>query len=244
MSDSSLIAATLDVRHCKTTRNQVQATFYCPDFLPLNARRIQPLLQRQDFTIAFDTSELRLGFQESGGDPAQRLISFAPALYVSRHPLHRRQARFDRVGGWPVSDATPLLYPSDASSAFLPLIRGTSENIAFRSNPKQQNGDFRASRCVFLCGFGYQELSYYDTFRYDRNTLGARSRCTLGASGVMRAQARWRYSEGLKVSLLIFSDRIFDSRVDRGMPSLVAAPEGPKTRPALSRRAASIISFS
>jgi len=28
----------------------------------------------------------------------QRLISFSPTLYVSRHPLHRRQTRFDRVG--------------------------------------------------------------------------------------------------------------------------------------------------
>jgi hypothetical protein len=50
------------------------------------------------FLIAFDASELLLGFQESGGGPAQRLISCAPTLYVSRHPLHGRQARFDRVG--------------------------------------------------------------------------------------------------------------------------------------------------
>src|SRR6266852_6332744 len=50
--------------------------------------------------------------------------------------------------------------------------------------------------------------------------------------------------ELLKRFLLILSDRILDSRVDRAMPSLVAAPEGPKTRPALSRKAASIISFS
>ena len=48
----------------------------------------------------------------------------------------------------------------------------------------------------------------------------------------------------LKLFLLIFSDRILDSKVDRAMPSLVAAPEGPKTRPALSRKAVSIISFS
>src|SRR5258708_5964484 len=50
--------------------------------------------------------------------------------------------------------------------------------------------------------------------------------------------------ELLKRFLLILSDRILDSRVDRAMPSLVAAPEGPKTRPALSRKAASIVSFS
>ena len=51
-------------------------------------------------------------------------------------------------------------------------------------------------------------------------------------------------AELLKRFLLILSDRIFDSTVDRGMPSIAAAPEGPKTRPALSRKAASIISFS
>ena len=48
----------------------------------------------------------------------------------------------------------------------------------------------------------------------------------------------------LKRFLLIFSDLIFDSRVDPGIPSLAAAPECPDTRPPLSRRAASMISFS
>src|ERR1700686_928037 len=48
----------------------------------------------------------------------------------------------------------------------------------------------------------------------------------------------------LKRFLLILSDRIFDSNVDRGMPNLAAAPLGPKIRPRLSFRAASIISFS
>ena len=51
-------------------------------------------------------------------------------------------------------------------------------------------------------------------------------------------------SESLKLFLPIFSDRILDSRVDRAMPSLLAAPEGPKIRPAHSRKAASIVSFS
>ena len=44
--------------------------------------------------------------------------------------------------------------------------------------------------------------------------------------------------EALKLFLLILSDRIFDSRVDRAIPSLAAAPEGPNTRPWHSRRAA------
>src|SRR5260370_1256411 len=75
------------------------SAFYCGDLLLLNARRIQAFLQQQDFLIAFDASELLVCFQGSCSGPAQRLISFAPTLYVSRHPLHRRQARFDRVGG-------------------------------------------------------------------------------------------------------------------------------------------------
>src|SRR6266849_1947434 len=56
-----------------------------------------------------------------------------------------------------------------------------------------------------------------------------------------------RSAEGFEVLirfLLIFSDLIFDSRVDPGIPSLAAAPDGPDTWPPLSRRAASIIPFS
>src|SRR5260370_13462520 len=56
-----------------------------------------------------------------------------------------------------------------------------------------------------------------------------------------------RCSEGsvvLKRCLLIFSDLIFDSRVDPGMPSLAAVPDSRDTIPSLSRRAASMISFS
>src|SRR5580658_1294183 len=48
----------------------------------------------------------------------------------------------------------------------------------------------------------------------------------------------------LKRFLSIFSDLIFDSRVDPGIPSLAAAPDAPETRPLHSRRAASTISFS
>ena len=47
----------------------------------------------------------------------------------------------------------------------------------------------------------------------------------------------------LKRFLLIFRERIFDSRVDRGMPNLAAAPFGPYTRPSHSFKVASIISF-
>ncbi len=48
----------------------------------------------------------------------------------------------------------------------------------------------------------------------------------------------------LKRFLLIFSERIFDSSVDRAIPSWTAAPLGPETRPPVSFRAASIIFFS
>jgi len=44
--------------------------------------------------------------------------------------------------------------------------------------------------------------------------------------------------------LSILSVRIFDSSVERGMPSRSAAPDGPNTRPPLARRASSMIVFS
>src|SRR4029453_8065827 len=44
--------------------------------------------------------------------------------------------------------------------------------------------------------------------------------------------------------LLIPRTRIFDSSVERAMPSRAAAPDGPYTRPPLTRRASSIIAFS
>lgn len=44
--------------------------------------------------------------------------------------------------------------------------------------------------------------------------------------------------EILKLYLLICIDLIFDSRVDGGMPSLAAAPNGPDTRPLASAKAA------
>jgi len=47
-----------------------------------------------------------------------------------------------------------------------------------------------------------------------------------------------------KRRLLIFNERIFDSNVDGGIPSLAAVPDAPDTRPLLSASAASIISFS
>jgi hypothetical protein len=47
-----------------------------------------------------------------------------------------------------------------------------------------------------------------------------------------------------KPRLLIFSARIFDSSVERGIPSRAAAPEGPKTRPPQARKASLMIVFS
>src|SRR5580693_976529 len=47
-----------------------------------------------------------------------------------------------------------------------------------------------------------------------------------------------------KAFLLIFSARILDSSVERGIPRRVAAPDGPKTRPPVARKASSMIAFS
>jgi hypothetical protein len=48
----------------------------------------------------------------------------------------------------------------------------------------------------------------------------------------------------LKRYLLILSDLIFDSRVEGGIWSFAAAPDDPATRPFVSAKVASIISFS
>ena len=48
----------------------------------------------------------------------------------------------------------------------------------------------------------------------------------------------------LKRNLLILSERILDSRVEAGMPSWAAAPDGPDTRPPVAANAASMTSFS
>src|SRR5713226_1326741 len=64
-------------------------------------------------------------------------------------------------------------------------------------------------------------------------------------TGIRAASASPQVSDKvLKRFLSIFSDLIFDSSVDRGMPNLAAAPLGPNIRPRLSFRVASIISFS
>jgi hypothetical protein len=52
------------------------------------------------------------------------------------------------------------------------------------------------------------------------------------------------YRSTINLCLLMFSCLIFESRVDRGIPSFAAAPFGPATFPLLSAKAASIISFS
>ena len=49
---------------------------------------------------------------------------------------------------------------------------------------------------------------------------------------------------GRKRLLLIFSARIFDSSVERGIPRRAAAPARPNTRPPLVRNASSMIAFS
>src|SRR5262249_36957969 len=48
----------------------------------------------------------------------------------------------------------------------------------------------------------------------------------------------------LNLYLLIFSDRILDSRVEAGKPNWAAAPAGPETRPAAAASAVSMTCFS
>jgi len=49
---------------------------------------------------------------------------------------------------------------------------------------------------------------------------------------------------GINLCFLILSCLIFESSVERGIPSFAAAPSGPATFPLLSARAVSIISLS
>src|ERR1700730_1192038 len=52
------------------------------------------------------------------------------------------------------------------------------------------------------------------------------------------------YCSEINLCFLILSCLIFESSVERGIPSFAAAPSGPATFPLLSARAVSIISFS
>jgi len=60
-------------------------------------------------------------------------------------------------------------------------------------------------------------------------------------SGVEKSSGYW---SATNLCFLIFNCLIFESSVERGIPSFAAAPSGPATFPPLSARAASIISFS
>src|SRR5262249_14257727 len=109
-----------------------------------------------------------------------------------------------------------------------------------KSNPAQANSNGAASN-RFLIGSSWlilQRCKAANGFEYDHASL----RTQIGV--VPPGQLFYEGSPALKRFLLIFSDLILCSNVDRGMPSLAAAPAGPYTRPPLSRRAASIISFS
>jgi len=73
--------------------------------------------------------------------------------------------------------------------------------------------------------------------RYRRESLSDRILGNARIPGVERGDYR-------KVCFLISSCLIFKSSVERGIPSLAAAPFGPATFPSLSARAASMSSFS
>jgi hypothetical protein len=52
------------------------------------------------------------------------------------------------------------------------------------------------------------------------------------------------YCSAINLCFLMFNCLIFESSVERGIPSFAAAPSGPATFPLLSAKAASMISFS
>jgi len=83
----------------------------------------------------------------------------------------------------------------------------------------------RATICIWL------EIGYRQRNLRDRILGNAR------IPGVERGDYR-------KVCFLISSCLIFKSRVERGIPSLAAAPSGPATFPLLAARAVSMSSFS
>src|SRR5262249_3777597 len=70
----------------------------------------------------------------------QRLISFSPAFYVACHSLHRRQARFDRIGG----GQFPPQHPSDTQAMHRQrLVQSFCQaSRRARINPFQLSEDF------------------------------------------------------------------------------------------------------
>src|ERR1700733_3842650 len=110
----------------------------------------------------------------------------------------------------------------------------------------------RARRAV-----GTAPLSNFRIIRFQKQSNFWRLHCFLPGylhsrrekihllAGIRGSSASLHISDkALKRFLSIFSDRIFDSSVERGIPNLTAAPLGPDTRPRVSFSAASIISFS
>src|ERR1700733_7213787 len=61
---------------------------------------------------------------------------------------------------------------------------------------------------------------------------------------VRELKRRHYYQSDINLFFLIFSCLIFESRVDRGIPSFAAAPFGPATFPLHSAKAVSMISLS
>jgi hypothetical protein len=71
-------------------------------------------------------------------------------------------------------------------------------------------------------------------------TEGDETSASAEVSGIKKGAC---YS-GMNLCFLILSCLIFESSVDRGIPSFAAAPSGPATFPLLSVRAVSMISLS
>jgi hypothetical protein len=65
-----------------------------------------------------------------------------------------------------------------------------------------------------------------------------------GSAQFPGVKKEWGYRSAINLCFLMFSCLIFESSVDRRIPSFAAAPSGPATFPLLSAKAASIISLS
>src|SRR5258708_16078905 len=116
---------------------------------------------------------------------------------------------------------------SDARTAEGPRVgeRDARQDAARTSRPARGSGE----RCA-VPGLGREFLRDRSRYRGRWRHEGLVNSSTMSRQELFDARMRKRL-------LLILSARIFDSSVDRGIPSRAAAPEGPKTRPPLARRA-------
>ena len=120
---------------------------------------------------------------------------------------------------------------------------GSTRRISPEAPQPSNQRAVRSPLRLHSAGSGATE--YSDTTRRTAKVLGRGAGCLRrpAATVAVHDNVRRRYPT-LKRPLSIFRALIFDSSVDDGTPSRVAAPNGPDTRPLLSLSAASMTSFS